>query len=71
MPACATSYTIQVSADGVTWRDAATVVTSNRGVEQVELNAPEPVRHVRVHGVKRKTEWGYSLYELWAFGTPL
>ncbi|RZS31216.1 hypothetical protein EV193_11595 [Herbihabitans rhizosphaerae] len=47
------------------------MVTSNRGVEQVELNAPEPVRHVRVHGVKRKTEWGYSLYELWAFGTPL
>ncbi|WP_436498618.1 family 20 glycosylhydrolase [Actinokineospora sp. HUAS TT18] len=69
-PACATRYKIQVSTDGTTWRDAATVDQSNCAVESVTLDAPDPVTHVRMQGVKRKTGWGYSLHEFWAFGTP-
>ncbi|MFC9691046.1 family 20 glycosylhydrolase [Kribbella sp. NPDC056951] len=67
--ACASSYRIQVSADGTTWRDAATVGTSTCKDDQVALDAPDPVRYVRMQGTKRATTYGYSLYELWLFGT--
>ncbi|MET7280469.1 family 20 glycosylhydrolase [Kribbella sp. NPDC005582] len=67
--ACASSYRIQVSADGTTWRDAATVGTSTCKDDQVTLDAPDPVRFVRMQGTKRATTYGYSLYEVWLFGT--
>ncbi|WBQ08241.1 family 20 glycosylhydrolase [Kribbella sp. CA-293567] len=68
--ACASSYRIQVSTDGTTWRDAATVGSSTCKEDTVTLNAPEPVRQVRMQGTKRATTYGYSLYELWLFGQP-
>ncbi|MEV8376034.1 family 20 glycosylhydrolase [Kribbella sp. NPDC056861] len=68
--ACATAYRIQVSPDGTTWRDAATVTTSTCKDDQVTLNSPDPVRYVRMQGTKRATTYGYSLHELWLFGSP-
>ncbi|GIG67362.1 family 20 glycosylhydrolase [Phytomonospora endophytica] len=68
--ACATSYRVEVSTDAVTWTTAATVDTSSCGDETVALDSPDPVRHIRIHGTKRATTWGYSLHELWPFGTP-
>lgn len=68
--ACAASYRIQTSVDGTTWRDAATVDPSNCGTETIALDSPGAVKYVRMQGVKRKTGYGYSLHEMWVFGTP-
>lgn len=67
--ACAKAYRVQVSADGQTWRDAATVDDSNCADETVQLDAPDPVRYVRMQGTTRASEYGYSLHEFWVFGT--
>lgn len=68
--ACAATYRIQTSVDGTTWHDAATVDPSNCGTETIALDAPGAVKYVRVQGVKRQTTYGYSLHEIWVFGTP-
>ncbi|WP_222870737.1 beta-N-acetylglucosaminidase domain-containing protein [Micromonospora sp. MP36] len=68
--ACASAYEIQVSANGTDWHTAASVSPSNCGIETVALDAPGPVTFVRVQGLGRKTQYGYSLWELWLYGTP-
>ncbi|MEU9046820.1 MULTISPECIES: beta-N-acetylglucosaminidase domain-containing protein [unclassified Kitasatospora] len=69
--AYASSYKIQVSADGNSWTDAATVDNGKGGDETVRFDAPG-VRFVRVQGVARATKYGYSLYgvELYAVTPP-
>ncbi|MFE0100329.1 beta-N-acetylglucosaminidase domain-containing protein [Streptomyces sp. NPDC059009] len=64
--AYATSYRIQTSADGRTWRTAATVRDSKGGRESVRMDAPG-TRYVRVQGVKRATRYGYSLWSVEVF----
>ncbi|MGW3404427.1 discoidin domain-containing protein, partial [Streptomyces zhihengii] len=59
--AYATAYRIQVSADGVTWRTAATVTDGRGGRESVRLDAKD-TRFVRVQGDERATRFGYSLF---------
>ena len=66
--ACTSSYRIQVSNDGTSWRDAAAVDQSNCKDDTVALDSPDPVKFVRMQGTKRATGFGYSLYEFWAFG---
>ncbi|OII63734.1 hyaluronidase [Streptomyces sp. CC53] len=65
--AYATRYRVQVSADGRTWRTAATVRDGRGGREAVRMDAPG-TRFVRVRLDARATEYGYSLYgvELYA-----
>ncbi|MFF2744740.1 beta-N-acetylglucosaminidase domain-containing protein [Kitasatospora sp. NPDC058048] len=69
--AYAASYRIQVSADGNSWTDAATVDNGKGGDETVRFDAPG-VRYVRVQGVARATKYGYSLWgvELYAVTPP-
>ncbi|MFJ8625213.1 beta-N-acetylglucosaminidase domain-containing protein [Kitasatospora sp. NPDC093550] len=69
--AYASSYKIQVSADGNSWTDAATVDNGKGGDETVRFDAPG-VRFVRVQGVARATKYGYSLWgvELYAVTPP-
>ncbi|MFH9350330.1 beta-N-acetylglucosaminidase domain-containing protein [Kitasatospora sp. NPDC017646] len=69
--AYASSYKIQVSADGSSWTDAATVDNGRGGDETVRFDAPN-VRYVRMQGVARATKFGYSLYgiELYAVTAP-
>ncbi|MFF7991606.1 beta-N-acetylglucosaminidase domain-containing protein [Kitasatospora xanthocidica] len=69
--AYASSYRIQVSADGNSWTDAATVDNGKGGDETVRFDAPG-VRFVRVQGVARATKYGYSLWgvELYAVTPP-
>ncbi|TXS55192.1 beta-N-acetylglucosaminidase domain-containing protein [Streptomyces sp. t39] len=59
--AYATSYRIQVSADGTSWRTAATVTDGRGGRESVRLDAKD-TRFVRVQGDERATRFGYSLF---------
>ncbi|MBO1418594.1 beta-N-acetylglucosaminidase domain-containing protein, partial [Streptomyces sp. FH025] len=69
--AYAASYRIQVSADGNSWTDAATVDNGKGGDETVRFDAPG-VRFVRMQGVARATKYGYSLWgvELYAVPAP-
>ncbi|WP_407564954.1 beta-N-acetylglucosaminidase domain-containing protein [Streptomyces sp. 184] len=61
--AYAKRYRVQVSADGRRWRTAAAVDDGGGGRESVRMDERE-VRYVRVQGVERATEFGYSLYAL-------
>lgn len=72
----AARYRIQVSADGRTWRTAATVRDGKGGRESVRMDAPG-ARFVRVQGDARATRFGYSLWSVEAYavseegaGTP-
>lgn len=59
------SYDFQVSNDGQTWTTVYSS-TSGGGTEDVTgLNANG--RYVRINGVKRTWQWGYTFYELQIF----
>ncbi|KEF19080.1 hyaluronidase [Streptomyces rimosus] len=62
----AAAYRVQVSADGVTWRTAATVRDGKGGRETVRMDA-EDTRYVRIQGDKRATRFGYSLWSVEAY----
>ncbi|MET7622330.1 beta-N-acetylglucosaminidase domain-containing protein [Streptomyces sp. NPDC005408] len=64
--AYATKYRIQVSADGRTWRTAATVGDSAGGRETVRMDSRD-TRFVRVQGDARATQYGYSLWSVEAY----
>ncbi|MDA4891690.1 beta-N-acetylglucosaminidase domain-containing protein [Streptomyces sp. MS2A] len=68
--ACAAEYAVQTSPDGVTWRTVSTRRPEACGNDVVRVDSGETVRYVRMQGVKRKTTWGYSLYEMGVYGTP-
>jgi hyaluronoglucosaminidase len=56
------AYRLEVSDDNETWRTVATVEDSDGGVDEIWLDARG--RYVRFQGVRRGTQWGYSLWEL-------
>ncbi|MER5994297.1 beta-N-acetylglucosaminidase domain-containing protein [Streptomyces viridosporus] len=60
------AYRVEVSADGRTWRTAATVRDGRGDRETVRMDEPE-VRHIRVQGEKRATRYGYSLWSVEAY----
>jgi hyaluronoglucosaminidase len=62
----AASYQLQTSTDGTTWTTAATVSGSPGGTETEWLNTSD-VRYLRMQGVARATQYGYSIYELQDF----
>ncbi|TQK44635.1 hyaluronoglucosaminidase [Streptomyces sp. SLBN-118] len=64
--AYATRYRIQVSADGRTWRSAATVGDGRGGRETVRMDSRD-TRFVRVQGEARATQYGYSLWSVEAY----
>ncbi len=65
--AYASSYTIQVSTDGTSFTDVATVSLSADGVNTTTF-ATVPARYVRVLGLTRATEWGFSFQTVQVFG---
>lgn len=69
--ACALSYGIDVSSDGVTWTRAATVDSSTCAADVVNLATSEAVRFVRMQGIRRASGYGYSIYELRVWGNPV
>ncbi|HQE92557.1 MAG TPA: discoidin domain-containing protein [Anaerolineae bacterium] len=58
-------YKLQVSADGVTWTDVVHETNGDGGQDDHLVTARG--RYVRMEGLKRGTEWGYSLWEFWVF----
>ncbi|GAA4919733.1 beta-N-acetylglucosaminidase domain-containing protein [Streptomyces coeruleoprunus] len=68
--AYASRYRVQVSADGRTWRTAATVPNGKGRREAIRMDAPG-ARFIRVQGEERATRYGYSLYAVEAYAvTP-
>ncbi|HEY6551988.1 MAG TPA: discoidin domain-containing protein [Vicinamibacteria bacterium] len=64
--AYAKRYAIEVSDDGETWRTVKDVAKTAEGVDDHEVAATG--RYLRIHGTKRATPWGYSLWELEVYG---
>ncbi|MGY0061760.1 beta-N-acetylglucosaminidase domain-containing protein [Streptomyces sp. LZ34] len=64
--AYASRYRVQVSADGRTWRTAATVSDGRGGNETVRMDAPG-TRFIRIQGAERATRFGYSLWSVAAY----
>ncbi len=65
-------YKLQVSDDGTTWTDIVHETQSDGGQDDHRVAARG--RYVRMEGLRRGTEWGYSLWEFWVFDrddTPL
>ncbi|MFD9002403.1 discoidin domain-containing protein [Streptomyces sp. NPDC059582] len=57
------SYRVELSADGTTWQTAWSTTSGDGGLDTALFTAT-PARYVRVHGLARGTDWGYSLYEV-------
>lgn len=64
--AYASRYRVQVSADGRTWRTAATVRDGKGAREAVRMDAKD-TRFLRIQGDGRATEFGYSLWSVEAY----
>jgi hyaluronoglucosaminidase len=64
--AYATKFRVQVSADGRTWRTAATVREGKGGREEVRMDAKD-TRFIRIQGDARATQYGYSLWSVEAY----
>jgi hypothetical protein len=60
-------FKIEVSNDAVTWTNVAKISNNSSHYSEIPLNTQG--RYVRMHGLKRGTSYGYSLYELQVYGT--
>nr|WP_183602799.1 hemoblobin-interacting domain-containing protein [Paenibacillus phyllosphaerae] len=52
------------------WVDVFTEANGNGGTDTIVLGGTE-ARHIRAYGTVRGTQYGYSLWELEAYGTPV
>lgn len=60
-------YVIEISTDANTWTSAIEKRDGQGGIEYLDFE-PVSARYVRMRGVTRATEWGYSLWELFVHG---
>ncbi|WP_436761080.1 discoidin domain-containing protein [Streptosporangium sp. V21-05] len=59
-------YKIQASIDGKAWKDIHTQANSPGGTERIPVSALG--RYVRMQGVEKSGQWGYSLHEMEVYG---
>lgn len=64
--AYASSYQVQTSTDRTTWKTVFSTTSGAGGKADIKF-AAVGARYVRMNGLKRATQWGYSLYELKVF----
>ncbi|MGW5849772.1 galactose-binding domain-containing protein [Streptomyces sp. NPDC055254] len=62
------SYRIELSADGTNWQSVWSTTAGDGGLDTA-LFTGVPARYVRVHGVQRGTQWGYSLHEVGVYSS--
>lgn len=65
--AYASHYQILTSSDGSTFSDAADVYPSSAGTQTTTFPT-QTARYVRLQGIARATQWGYSFYEVRVYG---
>ncbi|MFE7077864.1 discoidin domain-containing protein [Streptomyces sp. NPDC057620] len=61
--AYAKSYRVEVSTNGTDWRSVWSTTAGDGGLDTARFSGT-PARYVRIHGLDRGTDWGYSLYEV-------
>lgn len=66
--AFAKAYTIQATSDGVNWVDIYSTAEGNGGTEQIEIKKPTVATGIKLLLTKKGTEFGYSLFEVEAYG---
>jgi hypothetical protein len=64
--AYATAFQIQVSDNGTTWTDVYSTTTGPGGLQTLAVHGDG--RYVRMYGIRRATQYGYSLWEFQVFG---
>ncbi|MFJ1969982.1 discoidin domain-containing protein [Streptomyces sp. NPDC087903] len=57
------SYRVELSTDGTNWQTAWSTTSGDGGLDTASFTGT-PARYVRVHGLDRGTDWGYSLHEV-------
>jgi len=67
--AYASTYTVQISADGTNWTTLKDETAGDGGTDDI-TGLSGTGRYLRVYGTARGTSYGYSLYELQVYGTP-
>jgi beta-glucanase (GH16 family) len=65
---CAAAYQIQTSTNGTTWNTVFTNNNSTGGIQDISFASTG--RYIRMNATRRASQWGDSLYELAAYGTP-
>ncbi len=63
----ARSYRLSVSADARSWKEVWAEDNCKGGTERISFR-PVTARYVRMQGVKRATQWGFSLFEFEVYG---
>lgn len=59
-------YKILLSTDGQTWAEVVDVLDGDGGTDSHTFNSSQ-ARYVKMQGVKRATQWGFSIYEIEVF----
>ena len=62
------SYDIQVSTDAQNWTTVYEERSGNGGIDSLAFEGPHLARYVRMNGISRGTEFGFSLWEFKIFG---
>ncbi|MET9758046.1 discoidin domain-containing protein [Streptomyces sp. NPDC006372] len=65
--AYARTFRIQTSDDGTAWTTVHSTTVGTGGVQTLDVNGSG--RYVRVHGTRRGTAYGYSLWEFQVYGS--
>ena len=67
--AYAKEYEVQVSNDKSNWTTISHITNGNGGTEKVSVQAS--ARYVRIYGIQRGTQYGYSLYEIGIYNNEI
>ncbi|MGW0821307.1 discoidin domain-containing protein [Streptomyces sp. NPDC002845] len=62
------SYRIELSTDGTNWGTVWSTTTGDGGLDTARFSGT-PARYLRIHGLARGTQWGYSLYEVGVYSS--
>jgi hypothetical protein len=62
------AYRVELSTDGTNWQSAWSTTAGDGGLDTA-LFSGVPARYVRIQGLDRGTEWGYSLREVGVYGS--
>ncbi len=65
--AYASEFEVLVSTDGSNWEVAQHITSGTGGLNVLPVGMP--ARYVEIYGIKRATQWGYSIYELGVYAT--
>ena len=66
--AYAAAFEVQVSADGSSWVTLQTIRNNTSTTHRLVYQGQE-ANHIRINGLSRATNYGYSIYEIEAYGT--